>query len=266
MDLELKDRVAVVTGGSRGIGKAIAIALAREGANVALIARNVADAHMAAQEIAAATARRVRAYSADTSSDEAVRAAFVQLASDFGRIDILVNCAAQVAGQGPAPKFAEVNGENFWAEVNVKVLGYIRCAQAATPHMQRAGWGRIINISGLAARSTGSIIGTIRNISVAALTKNLADELGPSGINVTCVHPGITRTEKTAGVLQQRAAASQTTPEEIERRIADGNTIRHLVTAEEVANVVTFLASPKSIAINGDAIAAGGGMPGAIYY
>jgi len=266
LDLELKDRVAVVTGGSRGIGKAIAIALAREGANVALIARNVADAHMAAQEIAAATARRVRAYSADTSSDEAVRAAFVQLASDFGRIDILVNCAAQVAGQGPAPKFAEVNGENFWAEVNVKVLGYIRCAQAATPHMQRAGWGRIINISGLAARSTGSIIGTIRNISVAALTKNLADELGPSGINVTCVHPGITRTEKTAGVLQQRAAASQTTPEEIERRIADGNTIRHLVTAEEVANVVTFLASPKSIAINGDAIAAGGGMPGAIYY
>lgn len=266
LDLELKDRVAVVTGGSRGIGKAIAFALAREGANVALIARNIADAQMAAQEIAAATARRVQAYSADTSSDEAVRAAFAQLASDFGRVDILVNCAAQVAGQAPAPKFAEVNGENFWAEINVKVLGYIRCAQAATPHMQRAGWGRIINISGLAARSTGSIIGTIRNISVAALTKNPADELGPSGINVTCVHPGITRTEKTAGVLRQRAAASQTTPEEIERRIADGNTIRHLVTAEEVANVVAFLASPKSIAINGDAIAAGGGMPGAIYY
>jgi NAD(P)-dependent dehydrogenase (short-subunit alcohol dehydrogenase family) len=132
--------------------------------------------------------------------------------------------------------------------------------------MQRAGWGRIINISGLAARSTGSIIGTIRNISVAALTKNLADELGPSGINVTCVHPGITRTEKTAGMLQQRAAASQVTPEEIEHRIATGNTIHHLVTAEEVANVVAFLASPKSIAINGDAIAAGGGMPGAIYY
>ena len=101
---------------------------------------------------------------------------------------------------------------------------------------------------------------------MAALTKNLADELGPSGINVTCVHPGITRTEKTAGLLQQRAAASQVTPEEIERRIATGNTIHHLVTAEEVANVVAFLASPKSIAINGDAIAAGGGMPGAIYY
>lgn len=265
MDLELRDRVAVVTGGSRGIGKAIAFALAREGADVALIARSMADAHMAAQEISGATGRRVQAYNADTSSDEAVRAAFAQLASDFGRIDILVNCAAKMAG-GPAPKFAEINGENLWAEVNVKVLGYIRCAQAATPHMQRAGWGRIINISGLAARSTGSIIGTIRNISVAALTKNLADELGPSGINVTCVHPGITRTEKTAGMLQQRAAASQTTPEEIERRIAEGTTIRHLVTAEEVANVVAFLASPKSIAINGDAIAAGGGTPGAIYY
>ena len=266
MDLELTGRLAVVTGGSRGIGKATAFALAREGANVALIARNMADATIAAQEIASTTAQRVQAYNADTSSDEAVRSAFAELATDFGRIDILVNCAAQAAGQAPAPKFTEIHGENFWAEINVKVLGYIRCAQAATPHMKKAGWGRIINISGLAARSTGSIIGTIRNISVAALTKNLADELGPSGINVTCVHPGITRTEKTAGVLQQRAAASHSTPEQVERRIADSNTIRHLVTAEEVANVVAFLASPKSIAINGDAIAAGGGMPGAIYY
>jgi NAD(P)-dependent dehydrogenase (short-subunit alcohol dehydrogenase family) len=266
VDLELKGRLAVVTGGSRGIGKATAFALAREGANVALIARNMADANRTAQEIAAATGQRVQAYKADTGNDEAVPSAFAELANDFGRIDILVNCAAQVAGQAPAPKFAEIHGENFWAEVNIKVLGYIRCAQAVTPHMQRAGWGRIINISGLAARSTGSIIGTIRNISVAALTKNLADELGPLGINVTCVHPGVTRTEKTADVLQQRAAASGVTPEEIERRIAGSTTIRHLVTAEEVANVVAFLASPKSIAINGDAIAAGGGMPGAIYY
>ena len=101
---------------------------------------------------------------------------------------------------------------------------------------------------------------------MAALTKNLADELGPNGINVTCVHPGVTRTEKTAAVVQRRAEAAGVKPAEIERRMAETNTIRHLVTAEEVADVVVFLASPKSIAINGDVIAAGGGAPGAIYY
>ena len=266
MDLGLKGRVAVVTGGSRGIGRATAHALARESTDVALIARNMADAEVTARAIAKETGRTLRCYNADTGEDGAVRDAFAQIVRDFGRLDILVNGAAQVAGQAPAPKFTEITNENFWAEINVKVLGYLRCAREAVPHMQRSGWGRIINISGLAARSTGSIIGTIRNISVAALTKNLADELGPVGINVTCVHPGTTRTEKTAAVVQRRAEATQITPEEIELRMAEANTIRHLVTAEEVADVVAFLASPKSIAINGDAIAAGGGMPGAIYY
>jgi NAD(P)-dependent dehydrogenase (short-subunit alcohol dehydrogenase family) len=266
LDLGLKDRVAVVTGGSRGIGKATAHALARESADVALIARNMADAEVTGRAIAKETGRTLRCYNADTGDDNAVRDAFGQIVKDFGQLDILVNAAAQVAGQAPAPRFAEITNENFWAEINVKVLGYLRCAREAVPHMQRSGWGRIINISGLAARSTGSIIGTIRNISVAALTKNLADELGPVGINVTCVHPGTTRTEKTARVVQRRAEAAQIAPEEIERRMAEANTIRRLVTAEEVADVVAFLASPKSIAINGDAIAVGGGMPGAIYY
>jgi NAD(P)-dependent dehydrogenase (short-subunit alcohol dehydrogenase family) len=208
----------------------------------------------------------VRAYNADTGEDNAVRDAFARIAKDFGRLDILVNAAAQVAGQSPPTKFTEITNENFWAEVNVKVLGYLRCARQAAPHMLKARWGRIINISGLAARSTGSIIGSIRNIGVAALTKNLADELGLNGINVTCVHPGVTRTEKTEGLVLRRAATAGVAPEEIEKRMADANTIRHMVTAEEVADVVAFLASPKSIAINGDAIAAGGGMPGAIYY
>jgi NAD(P)-dependent dehydrogenase (short-subunit alcohol dehydrogenase family) len=266
VDLCLNGRVAVVSGGSRGIGKAIAHALAREGADVALIARNMQDAEATAAKIAKETGRRLRAYSADTGLDDAVRAAFAQVLSDFGRLDILVNAAAQPGGQAPPPKLMEITNESFWSDVNVKVLGYLRCAREAAPHMLKARWGRIINISGLAARSTGAIIGSIRNISVAALTKNLADELGPGGINVTCVHPGMTRTEKTAGIVQRRAEAAGVAPEEIERRFAETNTIRHLVTAEEVADVVAFLASPRSIAINGDVIAAGGGTPGAIYY
>ena len=118
----------------------------------------------------------------------------------------------------------------------------------------------------LAARSTGTILGSIRNVSVVALTKNLADELGPHGINVTVVHPGGTRTEKTADVVAARAESQGLTTEEVERQMAAANSINHYVDAREVAYVVAFLCSPKSIAINGDVIAAGGGAPRAIHY
>ena len=126
--------------------------------------------------------------------------------------------------------------------------------------------GRIINVSGLAARQTGTIIGSMRNVSVAALTKNLADELGPHGISAVCVHPGLTRTEKTPGVIARQAEAQGISPGEVERRMAEANSVRRIIDADDIANVVAFLASPKSIAINGDTIAAGGGTPRAIYY
>src|SRR5439155_22305189 len=107
------------------------------------------------------------------------------------------------------PRLAEITEELVWADVNVKVLGYLRCAREVAPHMIRRGWGRIVNVSGLAARQTGSTIGSLRNVAVVALAKNLADELGPHGINVTVVHPGLTRTEKTPGVLARMAAAQR---------------------------------------------------------
>jgi NAD(P)-dependent dehydrogenase (short-subunit alcohol dehydrogenase family) len=132
--------------------------------------------------------------------------------------------------------------------------------------MRASGWGRIINISGLAARATGSITGTVRNVAVAAMTKNLADELGRDGINVTVVHPGTTVTERTPEILRIRAEREGLTPAEVERRLTSAVSIGRLVTAEEVAAVVTFLASPKSAAINGDAIAVGGGSAGPIHY
>jgi NAD(P)-dependent dehydrogenase (short-subunit alcohol dehydrogenase family) len=132
--------------------------------------------------------------------------------------------------------------------------------------MQARGWGRIVNISGLATRQSGNTVGSIRNVAVAALTKNLADELGPSGINVTVVHPGLTRTERTAALVTAQAQAQGVGEDLILQRMAEGNSIRRLVDAAEVADVVAFLASPKSVAINGDAIAAGGGAPRAIHY
>ena len=101
-------------------------------------------------------------------------------------------------GVVPPPKLAELTTEALWDEVNTKVMGYLRCAREVAPLMAANGWGRIVNVSGLAARQSGSIIGSVRNVSVAALTKNLADELGPLGINVTVVHPGATRTERTS--------------------------------------------------------------------
>jgi NAD(P)-dependent dehydrogenase (short-subunit alcohol dehydrogenase family) len=132
--------------------------------------------------------------------------------------------------------------------------------------MAAQGWGRIINIASLGARMTGWIVGSIRNVSVAALTKNLADELGPSGINVTVVPPGWTRTENTPAVITASAAASGASLEETERQISARIAIGRIVDAQEVAYVVAFLASPKSVSITGDAIAAGGGAKGVIYY
>ncbi len=181
-------------------------------------------------------------------------------------IDILVNAAAEPAGFAGPPKLQQISGEHFHAEMDTKVMGYIRCAREVVDGMRAQGWGRIVNISGLAARQSGSAVGSMRNIAVAALTKNMADELGPAGIQVTVVHPGLTRTERTAPLVAARAREQGVAEAAIEAQMAAGNSIQHLVTADEVAYVVAFLCSPRSRAINGDAIAAGGGAPRSIHY
>jgi NAD(P)-dependent dehydrogenase (short-subunit alcohol dehydrogenase family) len=106
----------------------------------------------------------------------------------------------------------------------------------------------------------------MRNVAVAALGKNLADELGPHGVNVTVVHPGLTRTERTAPLVAARAKAQGVSEDVVWEQMASGNAIRHLLDAAEVADVVAFLCSPRARAINGDVIAAGGGVPKAIHY
>jgi NAD(P)-dependent dehydrogenase (short-subunit alcohol dehydrogenase family) len=267
MDLELKGKRALVTGGSKGIGKAIARALAQEGADVALLARNEQTLAAAATELAAQTGRNVVGVRGDTTSDEQIRNAVAQAVQLLGgNIDILVNAAAEPAGFAGPPKLAEISGDFFHAEMNTKVMGYIRCAREVVAGMRAGGWGRIVNISGLAARQTGNAVGSMRNIAVAALTKNMADELGAFGINVNVVHPGLTRTERTAPLIAHRAAAQGVSAQAIEEQMASGNSINHLVDASEVAHIVAFLCSPKSRAINGDAIAAGGGAPRSIHY
>lgn len=267
MDLQLAGKRALVTGGSRGIGKAVALGLAREGADVALLARDATRLDEAAREIAAATGRQVVAVAADTRDDAAVAAAVARARVALGGpIQILVNAAAEPAGYAAPPRLAQITGGFFQDELDVKVMGYLRLAREVAPGMVEAGWGRIVNISGLAARQTGNTVGSIRNVAVAALTKNLAEELGPHGVNVTVVHPGVTRTERTAALVAHRAAARGVGGEVIEAEMAGANLIGHLVGADEVADVVVFLCSPRSRAIQGDAIAAGGGAPRSIHY
>ena len=266
MDLELSGKTAIVTGGSRGIGKAIARELALEGVDVAIAARGREALETTAQELAAETGRKIVSVVADTGNDDEVRAMVRQAAEALGRLDILVNNAAVAGGQAPVPRLAEITNEAFWADMNVKVMGYLRCAREVAPYMIERGWGRVINISGLAARLSGSTIGSMRNVAVSAMTKNLADELGPHGINVTVVHPGPTRTEATPDVLAERARSQGIAVEEAERRMAQVSSVRRIIDAREIAYVVTFLASPKAGAINGDTIAAGGGVGHGIHY
>ena len=165
MDLQLTGKRALVTGGSRGIGKATAAALIAEGATVTITARGASALHQAAAQLGA------HAVTVDTGDDDLVKSMLTQAVAAMGGVDILVNAAATPGGQSRPPTLAEITTEAFWADVNVKVMGYLRCAQAVAPAMVARGWGRIVNVSGLAARSTGSTIGSIRNVAVAAMTK-----------------------------------------------------------------------------------------------
>jgi NAD(P)-dependent dehydrogenase (short-subunit alcohol dehydrogenase family) len=260
VDLELTGRRAVVTGGSRGIGLAIARALAAEGADVALVARTEDVLKRAAGDVARESGRNVIAVPADTGFDASVATMVGLVVAQLGGVDILVNAAATPATGAP------FTDDNLEAEINVKVRGYLRCARAVAPLMVESGWGRIVNIGGLAARQTGNLVGTVRNVAVVAMTKNLADELGPRGVNVTVVHPGMTRTERTPEAMAAMAKSRGVTIEELERALESGVSIGRLVTAEEIGSVVAFLASPKSVALNGDAIVASGGARGSIHY
>ncbi|WP_437552440.1 SDR family NAD(P)-dependent oxidoreductase [Sorangium sp. So ce367] len=252
MDLELTGKRAIVTGGSRGIGKAIARELAREGADVVIAARGKDKLEATAAELSAETGRRVVPLVVDTANETSVDALVERAVAALGGVDILVNNAAVPGGISTATRLDQIVDAQVIEDINIKVVGYLRTARAVAPHLIANGWGRIINIGGLAVRKAGRPVATLRNVGVAAITKNLADELGPKGINVTVVHPGATRTERVRPEPEKDLAASVS--------------IGRIVDAREVAWVVAFLASPRSVAINGDAVVAGGGSVGPIYY
>jgi NAD(P)-dependent dehydrogenase (short-subunit alcohol dehydrogenase family) len=272
MDLGLKDKRAIVTGGSLGIGKAIARELAREGCDVAIVARRKEPLEAAARELAAETGRRVIALPADVTSKAQVEAMVAQAAAQLGGLHILVNSGSSPGGSTTATGPIEtVVDEDLLQDFNTKFVGALRCARAVIPHLKQQGWGRIINISGTNARNAGNLSGGARNASLVHLTKTLAVQLGRFGITVNCVHPGTTRTERTPRLLAAQAKDLGISPEEVEKRnyapdSPRGNAICRMVDAAEVAYVAAFLASEKSWAISGELVVATGGAGRSVYY
>src|SRR5438309_2598047 len=272
MDLGLHGKHAIVTGGSRGIGKAIARELAREGADVAIVARNKADLEASARELAAETNRRILPLAADVTSKEQVERMVAEAATQLGGLHILVNSGSAPGGSATATGPIEtVVDEDLLQDFNVKYVGALRCARAAIPYLKQHGWGRIINISGTNARNAGNLSGGARNGSLVHLTKTLAVQLGRYGITVNCIHPGTTRTERTPRLLAARAAELGVSADDVEKRdfahdSPRGNAIGRMVDASEIAYLAVFLASDKAWAVTGELVVATGGAGRAVYY
>ena len=266
MDLGITGKRALVTGGTRGIGYAIAWELAREGVDVALCARDESAAHDVAAEIAAGTGVRVVGFRADTGIAEDVMRLVADTADTLGGLDILVNNAARVGFAGGPDTLTQLNEEMLRDDFDVKIMGYLRCAQQAAPWMERAGWGRIVNMDGMAARNAAGISGGLRNAAVMNFTKVMSEELGPKGITVNAVHPAVSRTEALVERLERTAEREGITLAEAEQRAASSNAIRRLVTVEEIASVVVFLCSEQAGCITGEAVAPAGGNSRAVFY
>lgn len=232
MDLNVAGRHALIIGGSGLVGSAIASRLAREGAIVTIAGRD-ADRLIATCETLDAQAGWVQL---DTTDEASVRAGVDAAVSRNQAIDILVNCAAPSARSWSGP---DIETDRISAAFETKVLGYLRCARAVAPSMVRRGWGRIVNISGQNAFLTGDVAGSVRNVAVSAVSKNLADEFAGTGVTVNVVHPAAVAPAGTAHIEPPTPGRP-------------GGT-----TADEVAALVAMLVSPLASSISGESISLG---------
>ena len=262
MDLGLEGKVALITGGSKGIGKAIALELAREGVDVAIAARTQGDLDAAASEIASETGRKVIGIQTDTTSWDDVENMVSTTVSELGSVDILVNSAAMVGGQVRGT-LEEAQESDLMEDLDTKVVGYFRCIKAAVPHMKAKGWGRIISIGGVSARQA-TIYG-LRNAAVVHMTKTLSDQLGGDGITLNVIHPGLTLSEVIEDRLNAQAETQGVTRDEVNSSVSQGVAIGRPIDPQELAWLAAYLASPKAECITGEVIAAGGGAKGAVH-
>ena len=262
MDLELGGKVAIVTGGSKGIGKAIALELAREGVDVAIAARSPDVLSATAEEVAAETGRKVIGIPTDTTSWDDVRNMVDTTIAELGSVDILVNSAAMVGGQVRGT-LAEAQEKDLIEDLDTKVVGYFRCIKAVAPHMQAQKWGRVISIGGVSARQA-TIYG-LRNAAVVHMTKTLSDQLGADGITLNVVHPGLTLSEVIEERLDGQARQQGVSREEVNRSVSHNVAIGRPINPRELAWLTAYLASPKAECITGEVIAAGGGAKGGVH-
>ena len=264
MELGLKDKVAIVTGGSMGIGKATAMALAREGAAVAVCARREGPLQEAAREIEDATGSRVLPVRADVTAPDDLANLVASTVAEFGGVDILVSNAVN-AISGSVLNLPEEAWRNH---IDVKLMAFVRLSREVVPHMRARGGGRIVVIGGGALRTAGATgaSNAVTNAGVAAVTKNLSEEVAVDGVLVNCVHPGPVRTPRLQQLQQERADMLGVTAEEVEAMSAKAVPIGRALEPEEIASVVAFLCSEAASAVTGQSIGVDGGASRAITY
>jgi 3-oxoacyl-[acyl-carrier protein] reductase len=263
MDLGLKDRVAMVAASSTGLGQAIALGLAREGARLAMCARTESTLRAAADEIREQTGVDVMAQAVDVTAHVEVQQFARAVVERFGRIDI---CVAN-AGGPPAKSFADTTLEDWQTAANLNLMSTVYLARETLPFMQQQRWGRFIAITSVAAKQPldGLILSNSVRAGVSGLIKTLSNEYGKYGVLVNSVCPGFTATERLQELAARLAARDNATVEEIEARWVRDTAVGRLGQPHELADVVVFLASERAGYLTGVSIAVDGGLIKGLY-
>jgi NAD(P)-dependent dehydrogenase (short-subunit alcohol dehydrogenase family) len=261
MDIGLRGKSVLVTGGSRGIGRGIALAFAREGAHVAICARDAEQLEKTGAEIRALGAQ-AHTMVVDLYQEADCIRAVDETAAAFGRFDVLVNNASSNDGG----TFLTSGDDQLMRRLYVKTLASIRCSRAAIPHFRRVGGGRIICMGGNSARTVGGLPAGMGNAALVNFAKHLSEEVGPERILVNVVHPSFCKTDRYPARLAARAKERGITLAEAEASFAAQFAIRRIVEPEDIAPLVVFLASPHAAAITGQTISVDGGASRSIVY
>jgi NAD(P)-dependent dehydrogenase (short-subunit alcohol dehydrogenase family) len=257
MDLMLSGRSAIVTGASRGIGAAVAAELAREGVDVALIARDRETLERVARDLSARYRVRAWPISADLTNVAELDAAFTQAGDRLGRVDILINNA----GASPSGTFDQIDDRAWTAAYELKLLGYVRAIRAVLPEMRFERHGRIVNVVGMAGRyaTPGYVLGAF-NAALLHLTKALAQDLAPAGIGVVAVNPTNVETDRLMATLRKRAQERGQDLAAFRSELAASVPMRRFASAEEISRLIVFMASDVAAYVVGSALQADGAV------
>lgn len=257
MDLGIRDRVAIVAASSRGLGRAVAEALAAEGARVAMCSRSGAAVEAAARDIAAKHGVEVFPRAVDVTQQDQVRDFVRDVAARFGRIDICVTNA----GGPPAKTFLNISTEEWLAAVQLNLMSTVYLAREVLPHMQRRQWGRLVTITSISVKQPvdNLLLSNSVRAGVAGLAKTLANEFGKDNITVNNVCPGYTLTDRLEELGGVQALAEGVGKQVIYERWAQDIPMRRLGKPEEFAAVVAFLCSERASYVNGVSLQVDGG-------